>query len=389
MILGIDASNIRSGGGLTHIVNLLKVADPLIYGISKVIVWSNQATLNKIEDRLWLVKSYQPLLEKNLLYRSFWQRVYLSKIAQKENCNVLFVPGGSYAGNFHPVVTMCRNMLPFEPREAARFGRFSPMRLKMWLLRHSQSYAFKRADGVIFLTSYAKSTISKLLGGLFCCTQAIIPHGIEQRFIQPPRDQRQPPSYSLKQPFRVLYVSILMPYKHQIEVAIAASYLRSDGIPIEVRFVGVPWGDYGRQFRALLEDLDPMDEYLLWTGGEAYEDLHRSYKNADAFVFASSCENLPNILIEAMAAGLPIACANRGPMPEILGEAGIYFDPDVPESIAQSLRQLSSDIELRTNLADMVWKKAKNYSWQDCSHETFAFIAKIFNQDQDDTLKNK
>jgi glycosyltransferase involved in cell wall biosynthesis len=178
----------------------------------------------------------------------------------------------------------------------------------------------------------------------------------------------------------VLYVSLSMPYKHQIEVAIAVSRLRSEGIPIKIRFVGPFWGGYGRQLTKLINRLDPKGECLLWTGGEKFEVLHDFYRNADAFVFASSCENLPNILIEAMAAGLPVACSNRGPMPEVLGEAGIYFDPDDPDSIANSLRQLASDTELRTKLADMAWQKANHYSWERCAHETFGFIARVFNQ---------
>jgi len=45
-----------------------------------------------------------------------------------------------------------------------------------------------------------------------------------------------------------------------------------------------------------------------------------------------------NILVEAMASGLPIACSNRGPMPEVLGDAGVYFDPEDPHDIARALR---------------------------------------------------
>lgn len=387
MILGIDASNIRSGGGVTHLVNLLKAKAPSSFGIKKVIVWSNQETLNKIEDYPWLSKSHQPLLEKNLLFRSFWQRFNLSKLAREENCDALFVPGGSYMGSFQPVVTMCRNMLPFEPKQAAHFGRISMMRFKMRLLYHLQSYSFKRVEGIIFLTKYAKSMVSKSLNEL-SSEQAMIPHGIEQRFIHPPRAQRKLTLCSFNQPFRVLYVSILMPYKHQIEVATAVSRLRADGLPIEMRFIGTPWGEYAREFKKLLNRLDPKGEYLLWSGGEPFEVLHDSYKRSDAFVFASSCENLPNILIEAMAAGLPIACSNCGPMPEVLGDAGIYFNPDKPESIAESVRKLIANHDLRESLANMAWEKAKFYSWERCAEETYEFITKIYDRTDGSSLKH-
>jgi hypothetical protein len=51
MILGIDASNIRGGGGVTHLVELLKAANPIQYGFEKVYVWSGKYTLDKIENR--------------------------------------------------------------------------------------------------------------------------------------------------------------------------------------------------------------------------------------------------------------------------------------------------------------------------------------------------
>ena len=50
-------------------------------------------------------------------------------------------------------------------------------------------------------------------------------------------------------------------------------------------------------------------------------------------IFASSCESSSCVLIENMASGLPIACSNRGPMPEVLKDGGVYFDPEKPIDI--------------------------------------------------------
>ena len=253
------------------------------------------------------------------------------------------------------------------------------MRLKMRLLRYTQSRSFRRADGVIFLTRYAETVVSKALGGTSNPT-ALIPHGIEPRFLKSPRPQRQLAACSVGSPFRLLYVSILMPYKHQVEVARAASQLRAEGLPIEMRFIGAPCGDYGSEFKALLDRLDPNREFLLWSGSEPFDSVHDFYQSADIFVFASSCENLPNILVEAMAAGLPVASSDRGPMPEVLGEAGVYFDPEVPTAIADALRKLAIDASLREKLAEFAWRKAQAYSWERCASDTFAFIARVAQQ---------
>jgi glycosyltransferase involved in cell wall biosynthesis len=271
---------------------------------------------------------------------------------------------------------MSQNMLPFEPEEAIRFGRWSWMRLKMWVLRQSQGRSFKKANGLIFLTEYARKGVSRWLGrvrGL----QALIPHGIEPRFKAAPKPQLTIHDYSFKQPFTFLYVSILMPYKHQIEVAKAASELRRSGCPIRVRFVGAHWGRYGQQFRETLRQLDPKEEFLIWPGGMPFSALHSEYQDADAFIFASSCENLPNILIEAMTAGLPIACSKSGPMPEVLGNAGIYFDPVQTQDIAEAMRTLVNSADLRGRLAAQAKEISRAYSWQRCANDTFKFIAAV------------
>jgi glycosyltransferase involved in cell wall biosynthesis len=316
-------------------------------------------------------------MEGTLPLRLAAQQFCLRRELRSSGCDVLFSPGGTLPALCPvPAVTMSQNMLPFEPSEAARFGRYSPMRLKMRLLRSAQVRSYRRADGIIFLTQYGAAAVSKALGGA-PNNMALIPHGIEPRFIQAPRPQRRLEECSMQNPFRLLYVSILMPYKHQVQVAQAANLLRSTGMPIEMRFIGPSWGGYGEQFRALLDELDPKQAFLHWSGAEPFGALHNFYQNSDIFVFASSCENLPNILIEAMAAGLPIASSNRGPMPEVLGNAGVYFDPEVPSSIAEALRKLALDAPLRANLAELAWRKAQVYSWELCARDTFAFIAQV------------
>jgi len=378
--LGIDATNIRQGGGVTHLSQLLQAGDPVAAGFNRVTVWTCQSTAAKLSERPWLMRRSAPWMEAELPWRIVGQQFQLPGELIDAGCDVLFSPGGTLPSLCSmPAVAMSQNMLPFEPLEAARFGRLSAMRLKMRLLRYTQSRSFRHADGMIFLTRYAETVVSKALGGISNST-ALVPHGIETRFLQPPRPQRQLVACSVERPFRMLYVSILMPYKHQVEVARAANQLRAEGLPIQMRFIGAPWGDYGREFRALLDVLDPEREFLLWSGSEPFDAVHDLYQSADLFVFASSCENLPNILIEAMAAGLPIASSDRGPMPEVLAEAGVYFDPEVPTAIADALRKLALDASLREKLAGFAWRKAQAYSWERCARDTFEFIAQVAQQ---------
>ena len=67
-------------------------------------------------------------------------------------------------------------------------------------------------------------------------------------------------------------------------------------------------------------------------------------------------------------------------MPEVLGDAGVYFDPEVSESIAKALRRLALNDSLRSHLAELAWHKAQAYSWESCARDTFEFIARVAQQ---------
>lgn len=377
MHLAIDASNIRQGGGVTHLSQLLSAASPKDSGINHVTVWACSETAAQLPVHPWLTKLSPAWLEAGMFKRLLGQQLLLGREMMRRGCDVLFSPGGTLPFYVEvPAVTMSQNMLPFEPEEAKRFGRWSWMRLKMWLLRQSQGRSFKKADGLIFLTQYARHVVCRWLG-LSQSQHALIPHGIEHRFAADPKLQHAVDDYSFEQPFTFLYVSILMPYKHQIAVARAASALRQAGCPVRVKFVGADWGRYGQEFRDALHQLDSRGRFLIWPGSIPFSALHCEYQDADAFIFASSCENLPNILIEAMSAGLPIACSKNGPMPEVLGSAGIYFNPLQTQDIAEAMRTLINSAALRARLAARSKELSQAYSWQRCAKDTFEFIAAV------------
>lgn len=375
MLLAIDASNIRTGGGVTHLVEVLRVAQPAAHGIEKIFVWACAATLARIEDRPWLEKRTDPALEGNLWERIVWQRRTLNKLIRAMGVNLLFVPGGSIVTNFHPTVTMSRNMLPFEWIELRRFG-LSAMTLRLLVLRANQTASFKKADGTIFLTRYAYDAVTKLSGVLKGKT-SIVPHGTDARFRLSPRPQRMLSEFSPADPFRVVYVSTIDVFKHQWAVLEAIGRLHGEGLPIRLDLYGSARASVLPRLTRAMDQVDAERKFIHYWGEVDYKDIHRCYADADICVFASSCENMPNILIESMAAGLPIACSDRGPMPEILGQAGIYFDPENPVSIADAVRKLAMAPELRAEKAAAASLAALQYDWTRCARETFQFLADV------------
>ena len=375
MRLGIDASNLRSGGGIRHLIELLRAADPTISGFREVHVWGARATLDPIEERPWLVKSYQRQLERGILSRTIWQRFQLSRLAHSRQCDLVLVPGGSYAGSFHPAVTMSRNMLPFEWNELRRYA-WSLTGLRLLMLRWVHSRTYRRADGVIFLTQYARDAITQVIGTTTGAI-AIIPHGVDRDLLLPPRDQEEIRQYSPDRPYKIIYVSIIDQYKHQWELAEATAVLRAKGLPVTLELIGPAYGPSLDRLRRTMDRVDPRGEFVFYRGGVPYSELGARYAQADLCVFASSCENMPNILLEGMASGLPIACSNRGPMPEVLGDAGVYFDPESAEDIARALADVINSPELRAHLATASSHRVRDFSWERCARETFDFLGTV------------
>lgn len=374
MRVAIDASNLGAGGGGTHLRELLSAANPQAHGIDRVLLWSSDRTLAGIEDRPWLEKHTSPVLNGHFIRRALWQRFALNRLVQAAGADVVFVPGGSILTRLRPVVTMHRNMLPFDARERRRYGG-SWSALKLGLLRRVQTASLRGADGVIFLTEHAREALLPVVGPIE--KAVVIPHGLNPRLRLAPRPPRPASSASMADPLRILYVSRVDLYKHQWTVAEAVAALRSEGLPVRLDLVGSAQGKALQRLQATLARVDPRGDFISCLGEKEPTELTAHYHSAEIFVFASSCETFPNILLESMASGLPIACSDREPMPGILADAGTYFDPEDAASIAAAIRRLVLDPALRSTMAEAAHRKSLAYSWERCADETMRFLSAL------------
>ena len=366
-IVGIDASRNRSGGAKAHLVGILRDSDPREHGIDEVHVWSYTKLLSALPDKPWLVKHSHPALERRLPHQLWWQWRHLPAEAHAVGCQVLLNTDAGSLCRFRPAVVMSRDMLSYEPGEIYRY------RGKAWLrlvaLRYVQNCSLRFADGTIFLTRYAAGVIQRCTGPLR--RVAVVPHGVSNEFRGVARGKSWP---AAGRPVHCLYVSNAAPYKHQWHVVRAVADLRRRGFDLRLTLVGGGSGPAKKRLEAELALSDPLRKFVTTIGFLPAERLPSVLAKADLFVFASSCENMPNTLVEAMAAGLPIACSNRGPMPEVLADGGVAFDPESPPSISNAVERLLTDATLRKHCAERAQQLAYQYSWSRCGRETWQFL---------------
>ncbi len=364
-VVGIDASNLRDGGGRTHLIELLGHADDL-GGFDRVVVWGSRATLDLLPARPWLEAVHEPLLDGVMPRRIYWQHVKLPRLARQ--VDLLFAPGGVTTPRVRPRVVMSRNMLPFDD-ERRKFDGY--IRVRLEILRTVQARSFASADGVIFLTDYARATVTAAMSRP-PRRAATIPHGVGDRFRMAPR-----PVADRGGVLRLLYVSTVSVYKYQLELCDAVAALRRE-LPVELTLIGPDDGtDQVSPLRARIAQLDPGRDFLHYRGAVPFAEVHRAYQDCDIFVFPSGCENMPNILVEAMSSGLPIACSSRGPMPEVLGDAGVYFEPADRTMLMGAIRMLARDPTSRAAFAKRAYERAAAFKWRDCAAKTLMFLSEV------------
>jgi glycosyltransferase involved in cell wall biosynthesis len=369
IIVGIDACRIRSGGGIAHLAGILGESDPTQNGIDQIHLWSYQGLTDKMPEHAWLIKHNPKALEKSLASQLWWQFNILPKEARRNGCNILFAVDAATVCYFRPKVVMSQDMLSYEPGQLKHFG-FSSKRIRLIALRFIQNWAMRSADGVIFLTEYARRIIQETAGKMK--SVSVIPHGVGREFhISTLRNHF---GKDTQRVINCVYVSHAEMYKHQWAVIKAVGELRKRGYDLRLILVG---GGNGRARKLINESVineDPYGEFVECKVNAAHSEIPRILQKADIFIFASSCENMPISLLEAMASGLPIACSNRGPMPEVLRNGGLYFDPEKYISIAETIKRLICEETLRIKVAGRARELSQQYTWKKCGEDTWKYI---------------
>lgn len=373
MKFGIDASRARSGGAHAHLVGVLSEFAAQDTDSSVVFVWAPKSLLSQIPDCEVIVKKTNFWIEQSLFFQMFWQAFLFKNEFADCGCDVLLNIDGACLNAVKPCVTMSRDMLSYEKGELERYS-FGFARLRLLVLRYVQNFAFRRADGVIFLTHYARNVIQKSCGLL--SNTSVIPHGVDECFRFPNRRFK---TFNKSVCVRFLYVSNVDFYKHQWNVVRALELVRREGWDCRLTLVGGGGGPALKRLGEQIKASDPNSNFVEVLPFLPHKDIVAFLKNSDVFIFASSCENMPNSLIEAMAAKSIIACSNRGPMPEVLKDGGFYFDPESFRSIYECVISLLENNESSWQAASNSYEISEHYSWGRCAEETFNYLRNVHN----------
>lgn len=373
MKIVINALSARMGGGQTYIKNLLAHLPPqpnldiLIYA---------PTSLRLPEDRR-IRRGITIWPTENPVLRTLWEKLVLPRVLVKNKAQILFCPGGVITSDVPAgckTVTMFRNMIPFDPVALARIT-LGLQKVRNFILKRVMLRSMANADLTIFISDHARRTIEALTR---VGNPVTIPHGINEAFRTHAQTLLRPAWLPTGE--YLLYVSRFDVYKHQFEVASAFAALPSDlASRYKLLLVGERDEVLVRNVTELARNKG-LEEQILVVGPVAYADLPPAYHHATVNLFASSCENCPNILLEALGAGRPVLSSDVMPMPEFGVDAVDYFSPTDPKSICDALLRVLRDESHRNELAASAIRRSADFDWANTSQKTWQHITGLVTQ---------
>ncbi|KKU03261.1 MAG: Glycosyl transferase, group 1 [Candidatus Amesbacteria bacterium GW2011_GWB1_47_26] len=216
----------------------------------------------------------------------------------------------------------------------------------VWLAVH-------RASHIIVPAKYWRDILIKKYG-LNPAEISVIYEGVAQTFLGD--SLKETPFKSIPRPF-VVYTGNLYPHKN-ILVLIRAVELAKVNLAIVCA-------------RSVFADRLPTSPRVFYLGQLSDEQLVGLYQQAAAFTFPSLIEGFGLPGLEAMAVGLPVIAARASCLPEIYGDAALFFSPHDPVDLADKIQSLLIDKKLREMLIAKGQMQVKKYSWATMAAQTW------------------
>lgn len=355
----INGLHAKSGGGVTYLSNVLPylAADQSL----ELHLFLDRQQYDLFPVLPEAVRLHLQEMPTSLVKMLLWEQVALPILIREMKADVVFSPA-----NYGPLlvsrsIVMLRNALSVVQWERRLSKRM------YWLgLAVMTGLSVLFARRVIAVSQFARDSFMPFLPRFLCPEVEIIYHGIGKLYSADPEDR---PRGDFLLAVSDIYVQknlhgliealvILQKRRPSLRLLVAGQILDPDYYAMLVRKI----------------EIAGLTGQITFLGSVTPDRLLELYRSCTAFVFSSTVETFGNPLVEAMACGAPIVCSNSAAMPEVLGDAGLYFDPTDCVDMADKIDRVLSDPDLARTLAEKGLKRAKSFSWSECAAKTIAVI---------------
>lgn len=253
--------------------------------------------------------------------------------------------------------------------------------LKNWAYHLVIAAALRRARRIIAVSEFTKADIAaqfKVAPARIVVTYegvANLSRGRDSLFVAKLDNQETLAQYHINRKF-LLYVGNAYPHKN-LEILLRA-FNRLPASSPELRLVLVGKSDYF--YRALenaarvlnLWQPGNLNSPVIFPGYVPDDQLEILYREAQLYIFPSYYEGFGLPPLEAMANNCPVISSDRAALPEVLGEAALYFNPDDEDDLLRKIQQVLADPALADDLRRRGQAQARRYNWWECANETLS-----------------
>jgi glycosyltransferase involved in cell wall biosynthesis len=179
---------------------------------------------------------------------------------------------------------------------------------------------------------------------------------------------------SLSFPY-IVFLGNVKPNKNLVRLLKAFSKL-THTIPHKLLIIGKKDGFICKD-QEVFDFAESLGDRVEFTGFIDDNTLKKTLSKASALIFPSIYEGFGFPPLEAMSCGCPVAVSSAASIPEICGDAAIYFDPYNVDDIAEKIYQLVTNTELSKSLIEKGTERIKIFSWSQCTQETCKVIEEL------------
>ena len=284
----------------------------------------------------------QPVRATFRPWRLLWEQTALPLAIRRNRIDVLF-----NAGFTSPAICPCRTVTVFHDLQHKRYPQhFRWFDLPFWNL--FLWAAVRSSDKLIAVSASTRDDLRHFYGA----DAEVVHHGAEAAFFEIAKE-RQPKDY-------ILCVSTLHPHKN-LERLLRA-HAQSASLP-DLVVTGLK-GFAAKEIERLAGDRVRI------TGWIPRQELYQLFRGARAFVYPSTFEGFGIPVLEAMAAGIPIACSDIPPLREVAGPTVVYFDPMDGTAIRAAMERIMTD----TTLVEVARRRAAEFTWEKAARETLKVL---------------
>ncbi|MGD0297436.1 MAG: glycosyltransferase family 1 protein [Bryobacteraceae bacterium] len=349
--IGVNALYLIPGGvGGTEIYlrNLL-AALAEIDSVNQYFIFTNRETgADLVPGPANFLNVPQPVNARFRPARILWEQFILPFSVRKHRLDVLFNPGFTA-----PLVCGCPMVTVFHDLQHKRHPEyFRWFDLPFWnFFLWASAW---RSRGLIAVSGATRDDLERYYG----VGARVIHHGVERAFFEV-ASKRQPKDY-------LLCVSTSHPHKNLI--ALLRAFGQAGGMPHLV-ITGVR-GFAAREVERGVEQI--VGDSVKITGWIPRGELYELFRGARGFIYPSTFEGFGMPVLEAMAAGVPVACSDIPPLREIAGSTVHYFDPASENEIRDALEKLAASA-IPTEAAR---ERAREFTWEKTARETLDYLSK-------------